>query len=1272
MTTITNSQEEATIDDQTTEDGDPKNPSIQQESAYGSLESSSNGQSQKSFSGSGSKSLNSGSSLSSGFGDQSDFKGIRLQEAKHISLRKKQSTEVATDSEVKVSTDSEANSKENVEPNTKSEENVQDSCNSPKKENRTEPEVLYPSQNDPGEDPEGRQTSLVYTQALNYIRKIKERSAEQGVPFASPHLEHLTSERQDIADLFKSFISSRGFTVAISIHDGSVLQVSSSITDILGFPKDMLLGQSFIDFVYPKDSINFSSKIINGLNMPFRNSSIKDNYGTTFFCRLRKYHGLKKTGFGVRNKKTLYKACKIIFKSQDAARFTESLNADIVHLSLIIAEIIPIESAYKDGEELSTLGSFSIRHSASCNFSEYDPEAIPYLGHLPQDLTGNSIFECYHPEDMKKLKKIYEEIVHHQGKPYRSEPYRFRTFNNSWVTLMTEWLCFVNPWTKRIESIIGQHRVLKPPKDTDVFLDPTDKNLSPLPEEILIEAQTAQNEILELLTKPVTSYQDPSKEPMVKRRRTLADIMSPFVEELDNIEKKNSNDGAQPCHQVPYSSTKKSVGVSLVSDNLQNSGTPVHKSGAWHCQSGVTNGQESLNSSIETPSSYGQLNYSATLQRFFCSNPKTVSSDESGESKMETSHQDSLGFSTSGSANRKSQSQSHSQSQSGSGSGSGDNNCDSNSFRKSGNLKIKFAKDEGNSEAFSNEDRPYMLPLTEEILLKHNQNMQKHFMESQRKNERIISTTKYNNKVKSFKKLSKKTRERSYGLKKSGSAKGGCDGSGTNRQTLPHSCTEYSNGSNKPSLLNTIKSSAQANSGTNLDRTFNSPMISRPSSELPDGRSLVPDDSGSFQRIMPSYYISNTNGPTASTSKETVPQPCLPSGSIATATTSTFAAPQLMMNHQPTYFPSQTLPVQYVGGIPGVFYQPIGPPLFNTPPVMLPNLIFQHTLIQPSMNHISVPILPDERKYGGEIESEQETLDPIHLVNKNNQTEKQVVTLRRPDSQATSVKAEPGSVRGSNASASCKVNAAESIRSYVDDLSLLHNIPLSKQDRSQTPNYSQVSQFSQSTSVIAELESVRSPEKQENKTIEDNETRYYNSSDMIMSMESAPSSPNYDKFVEDSPSPSARNQGEKKKDGNTGTCYKKGSHSKPVLSQPSWIEDIKVTPELLLRYQLQTNELVDVLRQDMDLLKKTKQPSCVDDQLASLYCELELEGESPELHLEEGITTSSSSDDQQAFNARQHHSQRVSKRPSKFYSKMSMLHEEEAPMPASDELGSSS
>lgn len=71
------------------------------------------------------------------------------------------------------------------------------------------------------------------------------------------------------------FYFQRGFTVAISVQDGTVLQVSPAITDVLGFPKDMLIGQSFIDFVYPKDSINLSSKIIHGLNMPFRSESIK-------------------------------------------------------------------------------------------------------------------------------------------------------------------------------------------------------------------------------------------------------------------------------------------------------------------------------------------------------------------------------------------------------------------------------------------------------------------------------------------------------------------------------------------------------------------------------------------------------------------------------------------------------------------------------------------------------------------------------------------------------------------------------------------------------------------------------------------------------------------------------------------------------------------------------------------------------------------------------------------------------------------------------------
>ncbi len=37
-----------------------------------------------------------------------------------------------------------------------------------------------------------------------------------------------------------------------------------------------------------------------------------------------------------------------------------------------------------------------------------DSDAINYLGHLPQDLIGNSVLDYYHPEDMGLMKDIYD------------------------------------------------------------------------------------------------------------------------------------------------------------------------------------------------------------------------------------------------------------------------------------------------------------------------------------------------------------------------------------------------------------------------------------------------------------------------------------------------------------------------------------------------------------------------------------------------------------------------------------------------------------------------------------------------------------------------------------------------------------------------------------------------------------------------------------------------------------------------------------------------
>lgn len=66
-----------------------------------------------------------------------------------------------------------------------------------------------------------------------------------------------------------------GFCCVISMYDGVVLYTTPSLTSVLGFPKDMWLGRSFIDFVHPKDRETFSSQITTGVALPLADSTGK-------------------------------------------------------------------------------------------------------------------------------------------------------------------------------------------------------------------------------------------------------------------------------------------------------------------------------------------------------------------------------------------------------------------------------------------------------------------------------------------------------------------------------------------------------------------------------------------------------------------------------------------------------------------------------------------------------------------------------------------------------------------------------------------------------------------------------------------------------------------------------------------------------------------------------------------------------------------------------------------------------------------------------------
>ena len=48
-----------------------------------------------------------------------------------------------------------------------------------------------------------------------------------------------------------------------------VMYTTENIKEILGYPKDMWIGRSFIDFVHPKDRITFTNQITTEISLPF-------------------------------------------------------------------------------------------------------------------------------------------------------------------------------------------------------------------------------------------------------------------------------------------------------------------------------------------------------------------------------------------------------------------------------------------------------------------------------------------------------------------------------------------------------------------------------------------------------------------------------------------------------------------------------------------------------------------------------------------------------------------------------------------------------------------------------------------------------------------------------------------------------------------------------------------------------------------------------------------------------------------------------------------
>ncbi|XP_058823804.1 period circadian protein-like [Topomyia yanbarensis] len=494
-----------------------------------------------------------------------------------------------------------------------------------------------------------------------------------------------------------------GFRCIISMHDGIVLFATSSITHSLGFPKNMWIGQSFIDFVHSKDRATFASQVTAKVAVPlgaFEDDSRQNCQIDSLYVMLRKYEGLKSTGFVVT---VSYAPYRLVLTFRELLeKFVPNIGRNI----LLVISATPVKSVYKiPNEQLQEQElKFSTTHKPCGKLNYVDGSSVELLGYLPQDILERSIMELYHPEDMPILKQIYEMVMvkgQTVGSTYASPSYRFLIQNGGHIVLQTEWTSFVNPWSRMIELIIGNHRVLEGPVNPDVFASSeSDQNHRTFSNELLKAAKTIESEILILLKEPVAKPLNKLSQEVLQRCSIFEPSVPVMVQKLE-----------QPGSNLNPLKVESNLTFSELNSITLGEISPHHKN-------------LDSQSSSETPPSCNQLNYNDTLDRFFNSCP-IVSMGES------------LKIDSSGGTNTERMDGHTNVSPTRQFNGSGDGSNDSS--ERNGKMP-ETTPTSSTGQDYSNSFRPPAL--TEEMLYLHDEDMQKVMLKKHRDERTLIRSSR--------------------------------------------------------------------------------------------------------------------------------------------------------------------------------------------------------------------------------------------------------------------------------------------------------------------------------------------------------------------------------------------------------------------------------------------------------------------------------------------------------------------------------------------------
>ncbi|XP_058800820.1 period circadian protein isoform X2 [Phymastichus coffea] len=541
----------------------------------------------------------------------------------------------------------------------------------------------------------------------------------------------LDTKRSPIED--SSLQSTEDVYAVISMHDGVVLHATPTLLAALGYQKGSWTGKLFINFLDPRDKSTLTDRIASEI-ASFRDpcSSGANNRKASIYCRLRRCTVFQctsntnnnghQTGFDGQ-----YVPYRIDLMIQNFHKDSSSTGQK--QIMILVASFHRVYSAYKVSEETIIPTVFTTRHTATCHLSFIDPDVVQYLGYLPQDMIDRSLFDFYHPEDLPLIKDIYETMINMSTlsiSSFRSKPYRFIIQNGCFVVIETEWSSFINPWTKKLEFVIGKHRVLKGPTDPNIFRPPGDsKNnlLANISVEILKEAKIIEKEIKELFVQGVQKKHN-ACQVIDNDWFTWKKELTTFIESA--IQESKST--------API---KDSIAVDDRSfSGLLNPGLQEHDS--------VMLGEISPHheyfdskSSSETPPSYNQLNYHDNIERFFNSNIDVNANNGPYASDEENLHSSANSSDEPDKNNISRPELKCTSSTNGSGnSGSAENlSSESNNQQSFGSNRETSNTTSNNST--NNDGRRLKPPvLTESLLNRHNEDMEKLMVQKHREQKK--------------------------------------------------------------------------------------------------------------------------------------------------------------------------------------------------------------------------------------------------------------------------------------------------------------------------------------------------------------------------------------------------------------------------------------------------------------------------------------------------------------------------------------------------------